>query len=390
MESEKNLQESIEPKTSDEVAKKLKKINRRSLILNKLRCFGSTDYGYPTVDEVDGDGNVDMQSASTDKKHSPTHLVVMVNGLIGSAHNWRYAAKQFLKKYPDDLIVHCSERNSSLLTFNGVDVMGNRLANEVVSVIKRYPNLEKISFIGHSLGGLVARYAIAKLYGVHTQDSRIGGLVPINFITVATPHLGTGGHRQVPLFGGSNTVEKVAHQISWVLGRTGRHLFLTDKTHPHPHPPLLLQMVDDSQDLKFLSALQSFRRHVVYANAHFDHIVGWSTSSIRRRNELPKRKNLVRSCKYPHILKGDRDTTKTVKQESPLLLLQPNNFKTATASMEEAMMRGLTKISWERVDVSFKGSKQRYFAHNTIQVNSPWINSDGADIIQHLVDNFQF
>ncbi|KAL7619290.1 hypothetical protein Lser_V15G00021 [Lactuca serriola] len=385
MESEKNLQESVEPKTSDEVAKKLKKKNRRSLILNKLRCFGSTDYGYPTVDEVDGDGNIDMQSASTDKKHSPTHLVVMVNGLIGSAHNWRYAAKQFLKKYPDDVIVHCSERNSSLLTFNGVDVMGNRLANEVVSVIKRYRNVEKISFIGHSLGGLVARYAIAKLYG-DTEDSRIGGLVPMNFITVATPHLGTGGHRQVPLFGGSNTVEKVAHQISWVLGRTGRHLFLTD----NPHPPLLLQMVDDSQDLKFLSALQSFTRHVVYANAHFDHIVGWSTSSIRRRNELPKRKNLVRSSKYPHILKGDRDTTtKSVKQESPLLLLQPNNFKTATASMEEAMMRGLTKISWERVDVSFKGSKQRYFAHNTIQVNSPWINSDGADIIQHLVDNFQ-
>ncbi|KAI3491217.1 hypothetical protein L1887_44464 [Cichorium endivia] len=388
MESEKHLQETIQAETSDEVAKQLKKqknkrtkISRRSLMVQKLSCFGSSDYGYPTVDEVDGDGNVDMKSASTDKKHSPTHLVVMINGLIGSAHNWRYAAKQFLKNYPDDVIVHCSKRNSSLLTFNGVDVMGNRLANEVISVIKRHPNLEKISFIGHSLGGLIARYAIAKLY---TQDSRIGGLVPINFITVATPHLGTGGHRQVPMFGGSNTVEKVAHQISWVLGRTGRHLFLTDKAHGQP--PLLLQMVNDSQDLKFLSALQSFRRHVVYANAHFDHIVGWSTSSIRRRNELPQRRNLVRSAKYPHILKGD--TTKTIKQEGSLEL-KAHNFKTATATMEEAMLRGLTKISWERIDVSFKGSKQRYFAHNTIQVNTPWINSDGADVIQHLVDNFQ-
>lgn len=52
------------------------------------------------------------------------------------------------------------------------------------------------------------------------------------------------------MFGGSNTVEKVAHQISWVLGRTGRHLFLTDKAHGEP--PLLLKMVNDSQDLKFL------------------------------------------------------------------------------------------------------------------------------------------
>lgn len=32
------------------------------------------------------------------------------------------------------------------------------------------------------------------------------------------------------------------------------------------------------------------------------------------------------------------------------------------------MIRGLTKVSWGRVDVSFSGSKQRYFAHSTIQV----------------------
>ena len=77
---------------------------------------------------------------------------------------------------------------------------------QVISVIKRHPNLQKISFIGHSLGGLIARYAIAKLYTndpINNHDSesisseRIAGLVPINFITVATPHLGTGGHRQV-------------------------------------------------------------------------------------------------------------------------------------------------------------------------------------------------
>ncbi|MFS7913320.1 putative alpha/Beta hydrolase [Helianthus anomalus] len=390
----------IEAKRSDEEdannlkKKKMKRIRRRrSLIVKRLSCFRSQDFGHPTIDEVDGDGNVDMTSASTGNKHSPTHLVVMVNGLIGSAHNWRYAAKQFLKKYPEDLIVHCSERNSSLLTFNGVDVMGNRLANEVLSVIKRNPNLQKISFIGHSLGGLIARYAIAKLYtrdptDIHCLEcgssERIAGLVPINFVTIATPHLGTGGHKQVPMFGGSNTVEKVANQISWVLGRTGRHLFLTDKAHGQP--PLLLQMVNDCEDLKFFSALQSFRRHVVYANAHFDHIVGWSTSSIRRRNELPQRKHLVRSGKYPHILKGEQDTTNTAKQENSIKL-PINNFKAARASME-AMIRGLTKISWERIDVSFKGSKQRYFAHNTIQVNTPWINSDGADVIQHLVDNF--
>lgn len=32
------------------------------------------------------------------------------------------------------------------------------------------------------------------------------------------------------------------------------------------------------------------------------------------------------------------------------------------------MIRGLTQVSWERVDVSFQKSKQRYIAHSTIQV----------------------
>ena len=94
----------------------------------------------------------------------------------------------------------------------------------MVSVVGRHPNLEKISFVGHSLGGLIARYAIAVLYqqdltrkeseenGEHGEEEllskspleektrgKIAGLQPINFITSATPHLGARGHRQVIL-----------------------------------------------------------------------------------------------------------------------------------------------------------------------------------------------
>jgi preprotein translocase subunit SecB len=32
------------------------------------------------------------------------------------------------------------------------------------------------------------------------------------------------------------------------------------------------------------------------------------------------------------------------------------------------MIRGLTRVPWERVDVSFRKSKQRFVAHSTIQV----------------------
>lgn len=78
--------------------------------------------------------------------------------------------------------------------------------------------LKKISFLAHSLGGLFARYAIAILYttdGSYQSDDVAGspatkfqsssssnkgliaGLEAINFVTLATPHLGVRGNKQV-------------------------------------------------------------------------------------------------------------------------------------------------------------------------------------------------
>ncbi|GAU14282.1 hypothetical protein TSUD_308420 [Trifolium subterraneum] len=232
-----------------------------------------------------------------------------------------------------------SESNSSTLTFDGVDVTGDRLAEEVISVIKRHPSVQKISFIAHSLGGLIARYAIAKLYerdiskelsqeNGHCEsqisnqechdrkyEGKIAGLEPINFITSATPHLGCRGHKQVPLFCGFYSLENVASRLSRFLGKTGKHLFLTDGKNGKP--PLLLQMVRDSEDIKFMSALRSFKRRVAYANIRYDQLVGWSTSSIRRRSELPKRRNFKRHEKYPHIVNVETAKPTSIPEEVP-------------------------------------------------------------------------
>ncbi|KAG6649275.1 hypothetical protein CIPAW_07G201200 [Carya illinoinensis] len=333
--------------------------------------------------EYDREGNFDMEVIGGDgerRTSSPTHLVVMVNGLIGSAQNWRFAAKQFLKKYPEDVIVH---------------------------FIKRHPGVQKISFVGHSLGGLIARYAIAKLYGRDVMrefsqgngecrcdgsgdpcveekfKGKIAGLEPINFITYATPHLGSRGHKQVPLFCGFYNLEKVASRASWFLGKTGKHLFLTD--NDDGKPPLLLRMANDEEDLKFMSALRSFKKRVAYSNIRFDQLVGWSTSSLRRRDELPKHLRLSRGDKYPHVVNVETAETSSNQQEIPLEA-KVNGHK--NIHLEEEMLRGLTKVSWDRVDVSFRGSKQRYLAHSTIQVKTFCINSDGADVVQHTIDNF--
>lgn len=93
-------------------------------------------------------------------------------------------------------------------------------SNQVLQVVKKTKSLKRISFLAHSLGGLFARFAIAVLYSPDTcnndqpsdlansmvensqrtsfsKGGMIAGLEPINFITLATPHLGVRGKWQV-------------------------------------------------------------------------------------------------------------------------------------------------------------------------------------------------
>ncbi|KAK7304159.1 hypothetical protein RJT34_15242 [Clitoria ternatea] len=357
--------------------------------------------------ETGGDDCHDLVNAATPKP-LPYHLVIMVNGIIGSAADWRYAAEQFVKKLPDKVIVHRSECNASKLTFDGVDTMGERLAEEVLSVVRRWPEVQKISFVAHSLGGLVARYAIGRLYDYsstltlvdtgrnsfseekkesskqflqQSYEAKIAGLEPMNFITFATPHLGSRGNKQLPFLCGLPFLERRASQTAHlVAGRSGKHLFLMD--NDDGKRPLLLRMVDDSDDLKFMSALRAFKRRVAYANANYDHMVGWRTSSIRRQHELPKSNLLVIDEKYPHIVYVEGETLNDMRNKAS------SHAGGQIIDLEEEMIRGLTQVSWERVDVSFHKSKQRYIAHSTIQVKTYWLNSDGADVVYHMIDNF--
>ncbi|KAK8957025.1 hypothetical protein KSP39_PZI001208 [Platanthera zijinensis] len=316
------------------------------------------------------------------------HLVVMVHGILGSTDDWKFAADQIIKALPDKVIVHCSECNMNKLTLDGVDVMGERLADEVVDFISKRPGLKKISFIAHSVGGLVARYTIGRLYmpvaefqenladGDHSVNAKetIVGLKAMNFVTVATPHLGSRGNKQVPFLFGFTAIEKVASLvIHLIFRRTGRHLFLTD--NDDGKPPLLLRMVEDC-DLQFISALKVFERRVAYSNVGNDHIVGWRTSSIRRNSELPKWEKSV-SEKYPHVVYEEYiegSTLETCSHENDDIL-------------EEKLVIGLSRLSWEKVDVSFHSSKQRFAAHSIIQVKYPFMHLEGADVIEHMIDH---
>ncbi|KAJ4840355.1 hypothetical protein Tsubulata_007623 [Turnera subulata] len=338
---------------------------------------------------------------SCDDSSAADHLVVMVHGILGSSSDWKFGAEQFVRELPDKVFVHCSEKNMSRLTLDGVDVMGERLAQEVLEVIERKPTLRKISFVAHSVGGLVARYAIGRLYRPgrknnaeedsmnnvdssrnnkgqeHSEDSTnnvdsltgnngqgkpkatIGGLEAMNFITVATPHLGSRGNKQVPFLFGLSALEKTAPLIiHWIFKRTGRHLFLTD--NDNGQRPLLRRMIEDSGDCFFMyvvptqnfcdqrtdakllrSALRTFNRRVVYSN--------WEECVDE---------------KYPHIVYEEHCKACDAEESEIFSEQDDNNFD----KLEEELLTGLSRVSWEKVDVSFHTSRQRFAAHSVIQV----------------------
>ncbi|XP_030530241.1 lipid droplet phospholipase 1 [Rhodamnia argentea] len=354
---------------------------------------GTIENGVCSAESLNGSREV--WSSKDSDSSSADHLVVMVNGILGSAADWKFAAEQFVRTLPDKVFVHCSERNAAKSTLDGVDVMGERLAEEVLEVIDRKPNIRKISFVAHSVGGLVARYAIGKLYRpgktkimedlsakkVEEASGTIGGLEAVNFVTVATPHLGSRGNKQVPFLFGLTAIEKVATcVIHLIFRKTGRHLFLVDEDEGKP--PLLRRMVEDSADYPFMSALGTFRRRVLYSNAGCDHIVGWRTSSIRRNNELPKWESSLNE-KYPHIVYEEHCKANDIEQSDPII-----GENDGANKLEEELVTSLSRVSWDKVDVSFHSSWQWFAAHSIIQVKDHNMHMEGEDVIRHIIDHF--
>ncbi|XBH68940.1 uncharacterized protein [Aegilops tauschii subsp. strangulata] len=92
-------------------------------------------------------------------------------------------------------------------------------------------------------------------------------------------------------------------------------------------------------------------------------VVGWKTSSIRRQHELPKKEDFVDDVRYPHVVYVEKPKAQDVDFSDEMIYQEKT-----TSEMEEVTLKSLNRIPWERVDVSFKRSRQWIFAHSTIQV----------------------
>ncbi|KAH9647944.1 DUF676 domain-containing protein [Citrus sinensis] len=340
-------------------------------------------------------GSCDVWSCKHSDASSADHLVVMVHGILGSAIDWKFGAKQFLLR--DCLIkflctvrivficimyrkligkfCECSERNMSKLTLDGVDVMGECLAQEVLEVIERKPNLQKISFVAHSVGGLVAINAIGRLYRrpkmENGEDSSadtssenlrgtIAGLEAINFITVATPHLSSRGNKQVPFLFGVTAFEKAANfVIHLIFRRTGRHLFLND--NDEGRPALLRRMAEDEDESYFMSALRAFKRREPVKGLSR---VSWEKIDVSFHNCRQRfaAHSVIQIFDYNINLLSIAKALHTVsvrKAQYPVMFC--GLFLVGLYCAEE-LVKGLSRVSWGKIDVSFHNCRQRFAA----------------------------
>jgi len=303
--------------------------------------------------------------------------------------------------------IHVSEVNKFTQTYHGIDVCGRRLAAEIRELAANNPALQRLSIIGHSMGGLISRFALGELY---SSDGTFVGLRAAHFISLATPHLGCEGRpgvAQIPLIAWTGAVPALGRPIgrlvgalaspfaSLAFGRTGQQLFLLDRGMQGKFP-LVYRLANDwpEENLFYLSALRRFETRTVYANMSSDHIVAWGNSSLREFKELaqlPRQrgKGVVREdpLEWAWAVKNsntDRRYDSSCSVESQSQVRHPDPLCGDTSEFIEGALNRLKDLQWRRVDCCFRGAAMPLFAHQNLQVQRKWLNWEGMETVRHL------
>lgn len=261
------------------------------------------------------------------------HLCVFVHGLWGNGTHLGYLSKSLQEKYGEDqLVLLVCKRNASSFTYDGIEIGGERVAREIEEALEELKrdgyHINKISCVGYSLGGLIARYAI----GLLDQKKYFEHIQPVNFTTFASPHLGV----RTPLIGFPNTLWNILGART--LSASGKQLFTVDSFRDTGRP--LLSVLADPDSI-FIHALAKFQNRSLYTNIVNDRSAVYYTTSISKIdpyvdisklkiNYLPEYKDvmvdpdnpytIIRDEKLPTFTERVYDRGHTVLRRTPIYL----------------------------------------------------------------------
>ena len=195
-----------------------------------------------------------------------------INRLWGNPQHLEYLRSTLEERHGQDkLRVVVAARNSNMFTYDGIEVGGERVAREIEEEVERLNKegvyIKKLSMVGYSFGGLIARYTIGLLYSRGWFEK----IVPVNFTTFASPHLGV----KAPLDGYHTTAWNYVGSMT--LSTSGEQLFLADSFRQEGRP--LLSILADPNSI-FIKALTLFKRRTLYANITNDRSVPFYTAYV--------------------------------------------------------------------------------------------------------------
>ncbi|KAG5421346.1 hypothetical protein I9W82_000436 [Candida metapsilosis] len=211
----------------------------------------------------------------------PVHLIVVTHGIFSNLTADMLYLKETLESSVSENIMIRGYRYNAGKTEKGIKKLGRNVGEYVVDVIEKEPyNFNKVSFIAHSLGGVVQLYAIKYILVTRGVDffDRLH-VQPVNLISLASPFLGI--------------LNELNLVLSWILdlgtlGKTGRDLTLSRRLPGlkdveignHRTKDRFKPVLETLPNDPLQTFLGKFERLTVYANAINDGIVPLRTAAI--------------------------------------------------------------------------------------------------------------
>ncbi|CCH61354.1 hypothetical protein TBLA_0E03000 [Henningerozyma blattae CBS 6284] len=209
------------------------------------------------------------------RPHHPVHLVILTHGIFANIgcdllyikDKIEEAAAINDKKDKNNVVVRGFMGNMGK-SARGIRYLGTRVGKYVLEEYDRLSKsykVDRISFIGHSLGGPTETMAIH--YIVEARPEFFNQLKPENLVTMASPFLGV--IADFPAYA-ALALEAGA------LGSTGRDLSLRSSIGPTEELPVLAEIPQG----KARPVFESFNKRTLYANVVHDGIVPLRTAAL--------------------------------------------------------------------------------------------------------------
>lgn len=238
-------------------------INARNIVNRKIeqesnKTFGSRCFDYDQNVEKETNHDNETPKIPMIKTETPflesskeltkdLHIMIFVHGLQGSAFDMRNVRNIISLYYPDVLCLlsTCNED----YTDGPIEEMGKRLSDEVIAAVSPFSkSLKKLSFVGHSLGGIIIRAALPHLHMFSSQFYL--------YWSLSTPHLGCISNNSKLINAGVWIMKK------WSSSQCISQLALSDA--PNYEETFIYKLATEQSELfsKF--------KHIVFCSSHQD------------------------------------------------------------------------------------------------------------------------